>query len=134
MKIESRAGEGCAHIGKGEMAKGGAGRELRQEVEGVAEELQGAQIRQSAQVDHWGGQPVALQRHLPQLAAVPNLNCVQCMLKITSCSSFDRATALRRYWHAHVRDPLHANYQHIFFFFKPWQIKKSMLKTSKGRQ
>ena len=57
------------------MAEGAAGRELGQEVEGVSEELQGAQLRQAAQVNHRGGQPVGLQRQLPQLRAALDLPC-----------------------------------------------------------
>lgn len=57
------------------MAQGAAGGELGQEIEGVAEELQGAQVAQRAQVNDRGRQPVALQGQLPQLAAVPDLAC-----------------------------------------------------------
>ncbi len=63
------------YIGQGEVAEGAAGGELRQEVEGVAKELQGAQLRQAAQVNHRGGQPVGLQRQLPQLGAALYLPC-----------------------------------------------------------
>ena len=52
---------GEPHIGQGEVAEGAAGRQLGQELQGVAEELQGAQVRQRAQVNHRGGQPVGLQ-------------------------------------------------------------------------
>lgn len=57
------------------MAQGGAGGELGEEVEGVGEELEGTQPRERAQVYDRCRQPVALQRHLPQLAAVPDLHC-----------------------------------------------------------
>ena len=64
-----------SHIGQGEVAQGGAGRQLRQELQGVAEELQGAQVAQRAQVDDGRGQPVGLQGQFPQLGAAPDLAC-----------------------------------------------------------
>ena len=64
-----------AHVGQGEVAQRGAGRQLRQELQGVAEELQRAQVRQAPQVQHRRRQAVVLKRHLPQLAAVPQLHC-----------------------------------------------------------
>ena len=66
---------GQSHIGQGEVAEGAAGRQLRQELQGVAKELQGAQVRQRAQVDDGRRQPVGLQGQLTQLRAAPDLAC-----------------------------------------------------------
>ena len=67
---------GQSHIGQGEVAEGAAGRQLWQELQGVAKELQGAQVRQRAQVDDGRRQPIGLQRELSQLGAAPDLACV----------------------------------------------------------
>ena len=57
------------------MAEGAAGRQLRQKLQGVAEELQGAQVRQRAQIDDGRRQPIGLQRELSQLGAAPDFAC-----------------------------------------------------------
>jgi len=59
------------------MPERAAGRKLRQKVQGIAKELQGAQMRQAGQINDWGGQPVSLQRQLSQLGAALDFPCTE---------------------------------------------------------
>ncbi len=59
------------------MSERAAGRKLRQKVEGIAKELQGAQMRQAAQINDRSGQPVSLQRQLSQLGAALDFPCME---------------------------------------------------------
>lgn len=52
-----------------------AGRELRQELQGVAKELKAIKEGESPQVQDRGGQAIRFQGDFPELAAKTKLNC-----------------------------------------------------------